>query len=111
MSSVLGVSAAGIGTGGTVALLQAAAATGAPLAPVLAPVVLPVLAVGVAGVAGVAVAGVAVAHRVNEGRTLPKGRTGGPTPAAGSLGASSIFFLDFSDDPWAEASSLLDACL
>ena len=87
MSSVLGVSAAGIGMGGTVALLQAAAATGAPLAPVLAPVVLPVLAVGaavgVAGVAGVAVAGVAVANRVNEGRPLPKGRTGEPTRAAG----------------------------
>ena len=83
MSSVLGVSAAGIGMGGTVALLQAAAATGAPLAPVLAPVVLPVLAVGAAGVAGVAVAGVAVANRVNEVRTLPKGRTGEPTRAAG----------------------------
>ena len=34
-------------------------------------------------------------------------------PAAGTLGASKIFYLDFSDDPWAEASvrSATDASL
>ena len=29
---------------------------------------------------------------------------GGAQPASGTLGASKIFYLDFSDDPWAEAS-------